>query len=359
MSELCLVTGGAGFIGSHLVAELIGRGQSVRVLDNFSTGLHENLAEIKPRPEIVEGDLADSATVARAMSKVDVVYHLGALASVQLSVENPEVTHRACATATLHVLHAARRNGVRRVVYAASSSAYGGLSSETGQSEDAPTQPLSPYAAAKLCGELYTQAFTATYGLETVSMRFFNIFGPRQRDDSPYSGVIALFIGAMSAGRSPTVYGDGLQSRDFTYVANAVQALIKAAEAPGVAGKVYNVGTGRSITVLDLVAALDRLQGTKLVPTHGPARAGDVRHSRADISRARRDLSYEPTVTFEEGLERTLRWYRDKINHPALPVNDRIRRHANHQLRRRGRGISARTIAGRSKRTNEQERVQR
>jgi UDP-glucose 4-epimerase len=190
-------------------------------------------------------------------------------------------------------------------------------------------------------------------------MRFFNIFGPRQRDDSPYSGVIALFIGAMSAGRSPTVYGDGLQSRDFTYVTNAVQALIKAAEAPGVAGKVYNVGTGRSITVLDLVAALDRLQGTKLVPTHGPARAGDVRHSRADISRARRDLSYEPTVTFEEGLERTLRWYRDKINHPALPVNDRIRRHANHQLRRRGRGISARTIAGRSKRTNEQERVQR
>jgi UDP-glucose 4-epimerase len=259
----------------------------------------------------VEADLADSAAVARAAAKVGVVYHLGALASVQLSVENPEVTHRACTTGTLHVLDAARRNGVRRVVYAASSSAYGGLSSELGQSEDAPARPLSPYAAAKLCGELYAEAFTATYGLETVSMRFFNVFGPRQRGDSPYSGVIALFIRAMSAGRPPTVYGDGLQSRDFTYVANVVQALIKAADAPGIAGKVYNVGTDRGITVLNLLAALNRLLGTKLVPKHRPARAADVRHSRADISRARRDLGYEPSVTFEDGLEQTLRWYRE------------------------------------------------
>lgn len=312
MSEICLVTGGAGFIGSHLVAELTARGRRVRVFDNFSSGLRENLALVQPPAEIVEGDLGDPTVVRRAMAQVDVVYHLGALASVQRSIENPEITHRACATGTLHVLNAARGSGVRRVVYAASSSAYGGLSSEEGQSEDAPTSPLSPYAAAKLSGELYAQAFSATYGLETVATRFFNIFGPRQRGDSPYSGVIALFITAMASGRVPTVHGDGLQSRDFTYVANAVQALIRAAEAPGISGKVYNIGTGRSITILDLVAALNRLLGTKLVPKHGPPRPGDVRHSRADISRARADLQYEPTVAFEEGLEETLRWYRQE-----------------------------------------------
>jgi len=312
MSEICLVTGGAGFIGSHLATELTARGRPVRIFDNFSTGLRENLAAIHPQPEIVEGDLGDAAAVQRAMAKVDVVYHIGALASVQRSVENPEITHLACATGTVHVLNAARRCGVRRVVYAASSSAYGGLSSEAGQSEDAPTRPLSPYAVAKLSGELYAQAFSATYGLETVSTRFFNVFGPRQRGDSPYSGVIALFIAAMTAGRTPTVHGDGLQSRDFTYVANAVQALIKAAETPGVSGNVYNIGTGRSITVLELVNALNRLLGTKLVPKHGPTRAGDVRYSRADISRARKDLGYEPGVSFEEGLEKTLHWYREK-----------------------------------------------
>jgi UDP-glucose 4-epimerase len=310
MDELCLVTGGAGFIGSHLAEALTAQGRRVRVLDNLSTGLRTNLATIQPAPELVEGDLADALDVARAMEGVQVVYHLGALASVQRSVETPEVTHQACATGTLHVLDAARRQGVRRVVYAASSSAYGGLSSESGQVEDAPLQPLSPYAAAKLAGELYAQAFAATYGLETVRVRFFNIFGPRQRADSPYSGVIALFIAAMCAGRTPIVHGDGLQSRDFTYVANAVQALIRAAEAPGVSGRVYNVGMGSSITVLDLVAALNRLLGKNLQPQHGPPRAGDVRFSCADISRARRELSYEPGVTFAEGLKRTLDWYR-------------------------------------------------
>jgi UDP-glucose 4-epimerase len=314
MSEICLVTGGAGFIGSHLVRELAARGRRVRVFDNFSTGLRENLAPIQPPPEIVEADLGDSAAVLRAMAQVEVVYHLGALASVQRSIENPEISHRACATGTLHVLDAARRSGVRRVVYAGSSSAYGGLSSEAEQSEDAPTRPLSPYAAAKLSGELYAQAFSATYGLETVATRFFNIFGPRQRGDSPYSGVIARFITAMASGRTPMVDGDGRQSRDFTYVANAVQALIRAAETPGVSGRVYNVGTGRSITVLELVAALNRLLGTKIVPRHGPPRPGDVRHSRADISRARRELNYEPTVSFEQGLEETLRWYRSSVS---------------------------------------------
>jgi UDP-glucose 4-epimerase len=310
MNELCLVTGGAGFIGSHLVETLTARGQRVRVLDNLSTGLRSNLAHICPAPEVVEADLADAAAVGEATAGVKVVYHLGALASVQRSVENPDATHLACATGTLQVLDAARRHGVRRVVYAASSSAYGGLSSKAGQTEDAPIHPLSPYAAAKLAGELYAQAFSATYGLETVRLRFFNIFGPRQRADSPYSGVIALFIASMSAGRAPTVHGDGLQSRDFTYVGNAVQALVRAAAAPGVSGSVYNVGTGNSVTVLDLVAALNRLLGTNLVPQHAAPRTGDVRFSKADISQARRDLDYQPDVTFEEGLERTLRWYR-------------------------------------------------
>jgi UDP-glucose 4-epimerase len=304
------VTGGAGFIGSHLVGELTARGQRVRVLDDLSTGQRTNLASVVPAPEFVEGDVADPATVSRAVAGVNVVFHLAAVASVQRSVEDPASTHRVCATGTLQVLDAARRAGVRRVVYAGSASAYG-LPTRDVQTEDDPVEPLSPYAAAKLAGELYTQAFSATYGLETVRVRFFNIFGPRQRADSPYSGVIALFLGALTAGRTPTVFGDGLQSRDFTFVADAVQALIKAAQTPGVSGRVYNVGTGNSVTVLELIAQLNRLLGTDYRPQHGPARAGDVRHSRADISRARADLGYEPAVSLEEGLRQTLRWYRE------------------------------------------------
>jgi UDP-glucose 4-epimerase len=233
-------------------------------------------------------------------------------------VETPLLTHAACATGTLHVLDAARQAGVRRVVYAASSSAYGGASSEHGQTEDTPLKALSPYAAAKLAGELYMQAFTATYGLETVRLRFFNIFGPRQRADSPYSGVIALFIAAMSAGQAPIIHGDGLQSRDFTYVANAVQALMKAATAPKhVSGQVYNIGTGNSISVLELVQALNRILGTNLTAQHGPNRMGDVRFSKADITRTRCDLSYAPDVSFEEGLARTVRWYRESQMPPS------------------------------------------
>ena len=310
MTELCLVTGGAGFIGSHLVEALAAEGRPVRVLDDFSTGRRDNLAAARPAPEVVEGDVADPAAVERAMAGVGLVFHLAALASVQRSVEDPAATHRACATGTLHVLDGARRAGVRRIVYAASASAYGVPRGDV-QTEDEPVRPLSPYAAAKLAGELYAQAFATTYGLETVCLRFFNIFGPRQRADSPYSGVIALFADALLAGRTPQVHGDGLQSRDFTYVADVVQALVKAAAAPGVSGGVYNVGTGRGVSVLDLVAALNRLLGTDRRPAHGPARAGDVRHSRADIGRARRDLGYEPAVSLQEGLERTLRWYHE------------------------------------------------
>ena len=311
MTDLALVTGGAGFIGSHLVEALTARGDRVRVFDNFSTGLRSNLEMIRPAPEIIEADLADAGALQRATHGVPVVYHLGALASVQRSVESPEATHEACATGTLNVLNAARRSGARRVVYAASSSAYGGWSSQEGQSEDIPLQPLSPYAAAKLAGEFYAQAFSSTYGLETVRVRFFNIFGPRQRADSPYSGVIALFIAALVEGRAPTIFGDGLQSRDFTYVDNAVQALTKAADVTGVSGRVYNIGIGTSITLLDLLDALNRLLGSKVSPQHQPPRPGDVRYSRADISRARRELDYEPDVSFEEGLKRTLRWYRE------------------------------------------------
>lgn len=306
MSEWNLVTGGGGFIGSHLVDELVARGRPVRVLDDFSTGLRSNLEHLDGRIEIVEGTLVDPEAVARAVKGTKVVYHLGALASVARSVENPAGSHAACATGTLNVLDAARRNGVRRVVYAASSSAYGGASGEGGQREDQPVAAKSPYAAAKLAGELYMQAFAHTYDLETVRLRFFNIFGPRQRSDSPYSGVIALFTAAMREGRAPNIQGDGTQSRDFTYVANAVQALTRAAEASGVSGNVYNVGTGRSINLLELVAALNRILGTKLDPTFGPPRVGDVKFSQADISRTRRDLGYDPQVSFEEGLKRTV-----------------------------------------------------
>lgn len=308
MSDLYLVTGGGGFIGSHLVEALTAAGKRVRVFDNFSTGLRSNLGGFHPAPEIVEGDLNDLGAVRKAATGVQRVFHLGALASVTRSVENPIVSHHACATGTLHVLDAARQAGVKRLVYAASSSAYGGTTGAVQSEADLP-RALSPYAAAKLAGEYYCQAFAATYGLPTVSVRFFNIFGPRQRADSPYSGVIALFANAMAAGKTPFVHGDGLQSRDFTYVANAVQALLKAAEAPGVSGNVYNVGTGRSVSILDLVNCLNKLLGTNLTPEHGAPRAGDVRHSRADITCTRNDLGYEPAVTFEEGLEKTLKWH--------------------------------------------------
>jgi UDP-glucose 4-epimerase len=309
MTALSLVTGGAGFIGSHLVEALTRKGQQVRVFDDFSTGLRENLAHIRPAPEIVTGTLTDKNAVAEAMAGVEVAYHLGAIASVQRSIEAPDVSHQVCATGTVHVLDAARRAGARRVVFAASSSAYGNAESTHGIGESTPVHPLSPYAAAKLSSELYTEAFSAAYGLETVSLRFFNIFGPRQRADSPYSGVIAIFIAAITAGKTPVIHGDGLQSRDFVYVADAVQALMKAAETPGISGRVFNVGTGHSVTVLDLVGSLNRILSTQVVPQHGPPRPGDVRHSRADISAIRRALSYEPSVPFEEGLKRTLEWY--------------------------------------------------
>lgn len=311
MAELSVVTGGAGFIGSHVVEELTRLGRPVRVLDDFSTGRRDNFAHLPMQPEVVEGSLTDPAAVEKAVAGAEVVYHLGAMASVAKSIEAPLDCHAVCATGTLNVLEAARKHNVRRVVYAASSSCYGGADDPAGQDEETPLQTLSPYAAAKLSGELYLQAFAATYGLETVRLRFFNIFGPRQRSDSPYSGVIAIFTAMIARGEAPTIHGDGKQSRDFTYVGNAVQALTKAAEAAEVSGNVYNVGTGRTVTVLDLVAGLNAILGTNLTPKFAATRSGDVKFSKADIRRTRLDLGYEPNETFEEGLLKTVKWYTD------------------------------------------------
>jgi UDP-glucose 4-epimerase len=307
--EQCLVTGGAGFIGSHLVDALLARGDRVRVLDDFNTGKDVNLRGVANRIELRRASITDPAAVAEAVKGCQVVYHLAALPSVARSVEEPLATNEVCVTGTLHVLDAARKAGVRRVIFAASSSAYGDIPGAI-RNEDEPVSPMSPYAAAKLAGEFYCRCFTTVYGLETVRMRFFNIFGPRQDARSPYSGVIALFVGALSEGRIPRIDGDGLQSRDFTYVENAVQAVLKAAEAPAAVGNVYNIGNGASTSVLDLVNALNQLLGTSIQPVHGPARAGDVRHSQADITRARRDLGYDPKVSFVEGLRRTLEAHR-------------------------------------------------
>jgi UDP-glucose 4-epimerase len=279
------------------------------VLDDLSTGKLDNIAALKNNITFVQGSAADAAAAQKALQGCEVVFHLAALPSVARSVEAPLESHEACATGALTVLDAARRGGVRRVVYAGSSSAYGNLSGAV-RVETEPVSPLSPYAAAKLAGELYCQCFTAVYQLETVRLRFFNVFGPRQDASSPYSGVIALFLKAMCENRVPRVDGDGLQSRDFFFVANAVEALIKAADAPAAVGKVYNIGHGASITVLDLIKHLNDLLGKNVQPVFGPPRLGDVRHSQADITQARSDLGYEPVVTFQEGLRRTLDWYR-------------------------------------------------
>lgn len=314
---LSLVTGGAGFIGSHLVEALLARGQRVRVLDNFSTGSPANLAAVRDDVEIIDGDITDPETVRSAMRDVSVVYHQAALASVPRSVADPVATHRACADGTLNVLLAARDEGVRRVVYAASSSAYGN-SERLPKRESDPTNPLSPYAVAKLTGEHYCAAFSNVYGLETVRLRYFNVFGPRQPPDSPYAAVIPRFIRALLAGDSPRIHGDGRQSRDFTYIDNVVQANLLAATAPGVGGRVYNVACGGRISLLELVARLNGLLGTDIVPIHEAPRPGDVKHSEADISRARAELGYRPIIDIEEGLQRCIAWYSEEMREASL-----------------------------------------
>ncbi len=303
-----LVTGGAGFIGSHLAEELVRRGERVRVVDNLSTGKRDNLAHV-PGVELQVGDLADLEVARRAAAGMDIVLHEAAIPSVPRSVSDPVTSNRANIDATLNILVAARDAGVQRLVYAGSSSAYGDTPTLP-KHEGMPPSPLSPYALQKLVGEQYAAMFTALYGLETVTTRYFNVFGPRQDPSSPYSGVISLFISALVDGRQATIFGDGEQTRDFTYVANVVDGVLRAAQAGGVAGKTINVATSGRITLNTLYTTLCELTGSKAAPAYGTARPGDVRHSQADITRARQLLGYEPIVALREGLSRTLDWYR-------------------------------------------------
>jgi UDP-glucose 4-epimerase len=309
-----LVTGGAGFIGSHLVEALVRRGERVRVLDNFVTGRRANLAEVASDVEIIEGDVRDPDAVRRAVAGMDYVLHQAALASVQWSVDDPLTTHAANATGTLQVLDAARRAGVRRVLYAASAAAYGD-DPTLPKHEDLPPRPLSPYAAAKLAGEHYCAAFARSYGLETVCLRYFNIYGPRQNPASLYASVVPRFITAMLRGEPPTIYGDGTQSRDFTHVDDVVQANLLALEAGEATGEPINVASGVRYSLLDLVATLNAVLGTCLTPRHAPRRPGDVWHSQASIARAERVLGYRPRVALAEGLHRTVAWYRTQSAH--------------------------------------------
>jgi nucleoside-diphosphate-sugar epimerase len=304
-----LVTGGAGFIGSHLVEELVRRGERVRVVDSLITGKRANLAGVEGRIEFVLGDLAEAGVAERAVDGVDYVLHQAAIPSVPRSVTEPVQCHRANVDATLNVLVAARDAHVRRLVYAGSSSVYGNAAALP-KREDMATEPLSPYALQKLVSEQYARMFTSLYGLETVTTRYFNVFGPRQDPSSPYSGVISLFIRAFLEGRAPTIHGDGGQTRDFTYVANVVDGVLKACHATGAAGGVFNVATGGRISLNQLCRVLQQLTESSLQPAFGPTRVGDVRDSQADITLARERLGYEPTVGLEEGLAQTLAWSR-------------------------------------------------
>jgi nucleoside-diphosphate-sugar epimerase len=303
-----LVTGGAGFIGSHLCEELVRRGHHVRAVDNLITGNRQNLAHL-PQVDFHEGDLADLDVATRATKSIDYVLHQAAIPSVPRSVEDPITSNRANVDASLNLLVAARDAGVRRVVYAGSSSAYGDAPSLP-KVETMATAPLSPYALQKLVVEDYARMFTRLYGLETVTIRYFNVFGPRQDPSSPYSGVISLFISALCEGRRPTIFGDGEQTRDFTYVANVVDGVLRACDAPGVSGEVINVATGGRISLNRLLETIRSLIGAAVEPIYRDARPGDVRHSQADIGKAQRLLGYQPVVSFEEGLGRTVAWHR-------------------------------------------------
>jgi len=316
-----LVTGGAGFIGSHIAEALVRRGDRVRVLDNLSTGFLSNLDPIRGEIEFIKGDLVDAPLVARAVQGVDCIFHEAALASVPRSMEHPLDTHASCVTGTVTLLDVARRAGVRRVVYASSSSVYGDQPASSKRENDLPS-PISPYGAAKLAAEYYCRAFAASFPLETVSIRYFNVFGPRQDPGSPYSAVIPLFITAILSGERPVIYGDGLQSRDFTFVGNVVEGNLLAADAPGVSGRVFNVAMGGSINLLCLLASINRLLGTEVEPIHADPRLGDIRESMADITMARRDLGYEPRIGFEEGLARSIEYYRGVAERQGLGIGD-------------------------------------
>jgi len=333
---MILVTGGAGFIGSHLAEALLRQGQKVRILDNLSTGKIENLEEatgcrgallewrakgsggaaLGDRGEFLRGDISDGETCRKACQGVSCVFHLAALGSVQRSVEDPLSTHQANATGTLNMLQAAKEQGVKRFIYASSSSVYGNVSSDPeevrAKEESLPPHPESPYAATKLMGEFYCRIFSHLYGLETVSLRYFNVFGPRQDPKSIYSAVIARFVHALLQGNPPVIYGDGGQSRDFTYVENVVQANLLAMEAPGISGRLFNIACGQRVSVNDLLSRLQEISGIKTPARFEPARSGEVRHSLSSIDQARIHLSYEPRVGFQDGLAATWTWFRQK-----------------------------------------------
>lgn len=303
-----LVTGGAGFIGSHLVAALVADGNEVVVLDNLSTGHEDNLAEVRSKVRLVVADLRDAPAVASAAAGCAYVFHEGALASVPRSVKDPVTTNEVNVTGTLNVLAAAKDAGVRRVIYAGSSSAYGNVEVSP-KHEGLTPQPMSPYAVSKLAGEHYCRAFSAVHGLETLSIRYFNVFGPRQDPDSPYAAVLPIFARELLAGRSPRIDGDGEQTRDFTFVDNVVAGNLKAMAAARTQGETVNVACGGSYSVRYLFEQIRTQLGVDREAIYGPRRAGDVDHSQADISRARELLGYEPVVSFEEGLRRTVDWY--------------------------------------------------
>ncbi|HVG38624.1 MAG TPA: SDR family oxidoreductase [Pyrinomonadaceae bacterium] len=310
LSGTVLVTGGAGFIGSHIAQNLTASGARVRVIDNLATGHRENLSEIGGDVDFIEASLLDAPALKRALEGVEVVFHEAAIPSVPRSVANPQETHDACVNATFQLLLAARDAGVRRVIYAASSSAYGDQPTLP-KIEDMRPEPLSPYAVAKLTGEYYCQVFTRTYNLETVALRYFNVFGPRQDPSSQYSGVISRFIADLLSGMRPVIYVDGEQSRDFTYIDNVVQANLKAAETTKGIGGVFNVANGGRITLNELLETLKRITGkTDVRAEYQESRAGDVRHSLAGIERAREALGYDPQIELEEGLRATIDWWR-------------------------------------------------
>jgi len=309
MARKVLITGGAGFIGSHLARALEARDHSVRVLDDFSSGKRANLADLEGRVEIVEGSVLDEATLERAMDGVEIVYHEAAIPSVPRSIAAPMASHQANATGTLNVLEVARRKSVRRVVYAGSSSAYGETPTLP-KVETMATAPLSPYAVSKLAGEHYCQVYARAFGVETVVLRYFNVFGPRQDPNSQYAAVIPRFVTAALEGRRPVIFGDGTQSRDFCYIDNVIEANLLAADAREASGKVFNVACGRATDLNQVVKLIAGALNTPLDPTYETGRVGDVKHSLADISAARKILGYSAAISFEDGLQRTIEWYK-------------------------------------------------
>jgi len=309
MANVQLVTGGGGFIGSNLVRALLAQGRRVRVLDNFATGFHENLEEIKNDIDLLEGDIRDPETCHKACKGAEIVFHQAAIPSVPRSMEDPQLSFDVNVVGTHNMLMAARDGGVSRFIYAASSSAYG-AGEDLPKREMMPVLPISPYAAAKAAGELLAATFCRAFGLQTVSLRYFNVFGPRQDPSNQYAGVIAAFALRMLRGERPIIYGDGTQSRDFTFIENVVHANLLAAEAPEVQGEVVNIGCGEAIDLNQMVGIFNKILGTALEPIYEPPRPGDVKHSLADVSAAKKLLGYKPKVRFADGLRQTLEWYR-------------------------------------------------